>query len=199
VLYTDLKPGTCIILDGQPCVVLEYEFLRMQQRKPVVKTKLRNLISGSISEHSWQPSDDIKEAEIERQKSQFLYSHKGEFWFTEANNPKNRFSLKEEFIGSTKDFLKSNLEVVAIKFLDPEGKQASNGAGKIIGIEIPIKVDYKVVEAPPAIKGNTAQGGTKTVVIETGIRVATPLFINEGDIVRVNTSTGQYTERVEKR
>ena len=187
MLYTDLKPGTYIIVDGQPCVVLEYEFVRMQQRKPVVKTKFRNLISGSISERSFQPSDDIKEAEIERQKSQFLYQHRGEFWFTEANNPKNRFSLKEEFIGSTKDFLKSNLEVVAIKF-----------DGEIIGIELPIKVDYKVVEAPPAIKGNTAQGGTKTVVIETGARVATPLFINEGDLIKINTSNGQYVERVEK-
>ncbi len=187
MLYTDLKPGTCIVMDGQPCVVLEYEFLRMQQRKPVVKTKLRNLISGSISERSWQPSDDIKEAEIERQKSKFLYSHRGEFWFTEANNPKSRFSLKEEFIGSMKDFLKSNLEVIAIKFDD-----------KIIGIELPIKVDYKVVEAPPAIKGNTAQGGTKTVVIETGIKVAAPLFINEGDIIKINTQSGQYVERAEK-
>jgi len=187
MLYTDLKPGTYIIIGNQPYVVLEYEFLRMQQRKPVVKTKLRNLISGSISERSWQPSDDIKEAEIERQKAKFLYSHRGEFWFAEINNPKNRFSLKEEFIGSIKDFLKNNLEVTAIKFDD-----------KIISIELPIKVDYKVIEAPPAIKGNTAQGGTKTVIIETGVKVATPLFINEGDIIRINTSTGQYVERVEK-
>ena len=187
MLYTDLKPGTCVIIDSQPFVVLEYEFLRMQQRKPVVKTKLRNLISGSISERSWQPSDNIEEAEIEKQKARFLYSHRGEFWFTEISNPKNRFSLKEEFIVSIKDFLKNNLEVVAIKFDD-----------KIIGIEIPIKVDYKVVEAPPAIKGNTAQGGTKSITLETGIKISAPLFVNEGDTVRINTQTGQYVERIEK-
>jgi len=187
MLYTDLKPGTYIIVDGQPCVVLEYEFVRMQQRKPVVKTKLRNIISGSVFERSFQPSDDIKEAEIERQKSQFLYSHRGEFWFFEVGNPKNRFSLKEELIGQAKDFLKANLEISASIF-----------NGQIIGIELPIKVDYKVIEAPPAIKGNTAQGGTKTITLETGLKISAPLFVNEGDIVRVNTTTGQYTERVEK-
>ena len=187
MLYTDLKPGTYIIVDGQPCVVLEYEFVRMQQRKPVVKTKLRNIISGSVSERSFQPSDDIKEAEVEKQKAQFLYSHRGEFWFSEVGNPKNRFNLKEELIGQAKDFLKPNLEISASIF-----------NGQIIGIELPVKVDYKVIEAPPAIKGNTAQGGTKTVVIETGIKVAAPLFIKERDIIRINTSTGQYVERTTK-
>jgi len=187
MLYTDLKPGTYIIVDGQPCMVLEYEFVRMQQRKPVVKTKLRNIISGSVSERSFQPSDEIEEAEVGKTKARFLYESRGQYWFDEVGNPKNRFSLIAEEIGGEAQFLKSNLEVLAINFRN-----------KIISIELPIKVDYKVVEAPPAIKGNTAQGGTKTVIIETGIKVATPLFINEGDLIRVNTQTGQYVERVEK-
>ncbi len=186
--YTELKPGTFIIVDGQPAVVLEYDFVRMQQRKPVVKTKIKNLITGSVSEKSWQPSDDIEEAEIEKMPSKFLYQHRGEYWFSEISSPQNRFNLKEESLGSIKNFLKPNLEITALKFDD-----------KIFNIEIPVKADFKVTEAPPALKGNTAQGGTKTVIIETGAKVNTPLFINEGDIIRVNTGNGEYVERVEKK
>jgi len=201
--YSELKPGILIILDGQPIEVLESEFLRMQQRQPVMKTKLKNLISGKIVERSFQPSDSLEEAEIERFQAKFLYSHKEEFWFCEASNPpksptatggpakglgpKNRFMLKSEIIGDRDKFLKPNLEISAVKFGD-----------KIISIELPIKIDYKVVEAPPAIRGDTAQGGTKVVVIETGAKINVPLFINEGDIVRVNTQTEQYVERIEK-
>ena len=86
------------------------------------------------------------------------------------------------------NFLKSNLEITALKF-----------KGKLINIELPIKVDYKIIEAPPAIKGDTAQGGAKAVTIETGAKINVPLFIDEGDIIKVNTQTGEYVERVEKK
>ena len=185
--YSELKPGVLIILDGQPIEVLESQFLRMQQRQPVMKTKLKNLISGKIVERSFQPSDQLEEAEIERLPVKFLYSHRDEFWFCELDNPKNRFLLKSEAIGERDKFLKPNLEISAVKFGD-----------KIISIELPIKIDYKVVEAPPAIRGDTAQGGTKIVVLETGAKISAPLFINEGDIIKVNTQTATYVERAEK-
>ncbi len=186
--YNELKPGVLIILDGQPFEVLESKFLRMQQRQPAMKTKLKNLISGAVVEHSFQPGDELPEAEIEKFQAKFLYHHRGEFWFSESDNPKNRFMLKFEIITEMKKFLKPNSEITAIKFCD-----------KIISIKLPIKVDYKVTEAPPAIRGDTAQAGTKTVVIETGAKISTPLFINEGDIIRVNTETGEYVERIEKK
>lgn len=173
--------------DKQPYLVVESEFVRMQQRKPVMKTKIKNLISGKTLERSFQPSDEIEEAELEKMKAQFIYESRGEFWFHEAGNPKNRFSLKVEEIGNSIKFLKPNLEIIALKF-----------AGKIINIELPIKVDYRVVEAPPAIKGDTAQGGTKIAVIETGAKIIVPLFIQEEDIIRINTQTCEYAERVEK-
>ncbi len=185
--YTELKPGVCIVIDKQPYTVLESEFLRMQQRQPVMKTKLKNLITGKTLERSFQPSDEIEEAELTKMKSRFIYESRGDFWFDEIGNPKNRFSLKTEEIGKAAEFLKPNLEITALIFSD-----------KVINIELPIKVDYKVVEAPPAIRGDTAQGGTKVVVLETGAKVSAPLFINEGDIVRVNTQTGEYVERIEK-
>jgi elongation factor P len=185
--YNELKPGVFIVLNGQPFIVLESQFLRMQMRKPVMKAKLKNLFSGSIVERSFQQTDELEQADLERMKAKFLYSNRGEFWFCEADNQKNRFMIKEEIVGDLKKFLKPNLEAEAFKF-----------NGKIISIELPIKSDYKVVEAPPAIRGDTAQGGTKVVTIETGAKVNVPLFINEGDIIKVNTQTGDYVERVEK-
>jgi len=185
--YNELKPGIFIVLNGQPFAVLESEFLRMQQRKPVMKTKLKNLVSGSVVERSFQPSDQLEEAEMEKVKAKFLYGHRGEFWFCDANDAKKRFQLDADAVAGKENFLKANSEVEMLKFGD-----------KILSINLPVKMDYKVVEAPPGIKGDTAQGGTKVVVVETGAKISAPLFINEGDIVRVNTETGSYVERVEK-
>jgi len=196
--YSELKPGILFILDGQPYEVLESEFLRMQQRKPVMKTKIKSLVSGKIIDRSFQPSDTFEEAEVERFSVKFLYAHREEFWFCETSNPKNRFTLKSEIIGDTGKFLKPNMEISAVKFNDPAAQQAGYGAGKILNIELPIKVDYKVIEAPPAIRGDTAQGGAKVVVLETGAKISVPLFINEDDVIRINTQTEQYVERVEK-
>ena len=175
-------------MDGEPYIVLEYNFLRMQQRKPTVQTKLKNLITGKITAKSFQGSDAYPEAEIEKQPIVFLYENKDEFWFCEKNNPKNRFQLKEDILGGQGKFLKPNTEVLAYKFRE-----------KVINIELPVKIDYKVVEAPPSYKGNTATSGSKTVKLENGLAINVPMFINEGDVVRLNTETGEYVERAEKK
>lgn len=185
--YNELKPGVYIIFENDPYLVEAFEFLRMQQRKPVAKTKIKNMITGKILERNFQQSDSFEEAEIERAKSRFLYSSRGEFWFSDIDNPKNRFNLKTDIIGDAGKFLKPNMEISVLKFKD-----------KVINISLPAKVDYKIIEAPPAIKGDTAQGGVKVVIIETGAKISVPLFINEEDIIRVNTQTGEYTERAEK-
>ena len=176
------------MMDGEPYLVLEYTFLRMQQRKPTVQTKLKNLITGKIVAKSFQGSDAFQEAEIERSQITFLYTNKNKLWFCEKGNPKNRFSIKEETIANQASYLKPNTEVVAYKFGE-----------KIINIELPVKIDYKVVEAPPSYKGDTATGGSKTVKLENGLMMQVPMFINEGDVIRVNTSTGEYVERAEKK
>lgn len=185
--YNELKPGKYIILDGQPYVVLEFNFLRMQMRKPVAQTKIKNLISGKVIERTFQQTDKFEEAEIETRPIKFLYGHRGEFWFCEENNPSARFKLEENLIGNYADLMKPDSIVEAILFKD-----------KIISIKLPIKVELKVIEAPPSTKGNTAQGGTKQVKLETGAVINVPLFINERDIVKINTETKEYTERAEK-
>lgn len=185
--YNELKVGTIFLKDGEPFEVLEYAFIRMQQRKPVAQLKLRNLITGKTANYSAHQNESFEEVEIEREQIKFLYANRGEYWFSEPNNPKNRFSLKEENIGDSAKFLKPNTEVDSFKFGD-----------KIINIELPVKMDLKVTECPPSVKGNTAQGGNKMATLETGAKINVPLFINEGDVIRVNTQTGEYVERAEK-
>lgn len=192
--YGDLKKGVIFVLDGQPCEVLESGFLRMQQRKAVMQTKIKNLVTGKIVDRNWQASDEFEEAEIERRNAVFIYSKPGrppaggqEHWFHEEGNPKNRFSLSAEQLGESAKFLKPNIVVTT-----------SNFNGKVINVKLPVKMDFTVTEAPPSIKGNTAQGGNKTVEIEGGVKIAVPLFINAGDVIRVNTETGEYVERMDK-
>lgn len=184
----DLKSGIYFILEGQPYEVLESHHQKREQRRPVLKAKIRNLISGKILERNFQQSDQLEEAEVDKVKIKYLYSHRDNYWFCFEDKPSQRFSLNEVILGDNIKYLKEGLILEAILF-----------SGRVINIELPIKIDFRVVEAPPGIKGDTAQGGTKEVIIETGIRINAPLFIKEGDIIRVNTKTGQYVERVEKR
>lgn len=183
--YTDLTKGVLFIMDGAPYEVIETHFLRMQQRKAVVQTKIRNLITGKLLDRNFQASDSFEEAEVERKHAIFIYESKGQYWFHADGNPKERFSLEVDVVGDQGKFLKPNTKVTTLVF-----------DGKVIQVEIPVKMEFKVTEAPPAIKGNTAQGGSKMVTIEGGAKISAPLFINEGDMIRVNTQTGDYVERV---
>jgi len=185
--YNELKPGTCFILDGQPHLVLEFNFLRMQQRKPVAQTKIKNLITGKVVEKTFQQTDKLEEAEIEIKPVKFLYANRGEFWFCEPDDPSKRFKLKENVIRDYVDLMKPNSVIEIMVFNN-----------QTIGVKMPIKMELKVIEAPPAVRGDTAQGGTKQVKLETGAVINAPFFINEGDVVRINTQTREYVERVKK-
>ncbi|MEK7559819.1 MAG: hypothetical protein AAB522_00760 [Patescibacteria group bacterium] len=186
--YTDLTKGTIFVMNGEPYEVLEYAFLRMQQRRPTVQTKLRNLISGKISTQTFQQSDSFAEANIEKELVVFIYSSRGEHYFHKKSDKSARFSLGDEILGDKAKFLKPNIECIAYKFGD-----------KIINLELPVKIDYLVAEAPPSYKGDTAAGGSKSVVLENGLQINVPMFINEGDTIRVNTQSGEYSERAEKK
>jgi elongation factor P len=183
--YNEITLGKVIIFDNEPWEVIGSHVFRKQQRKPVNATKLRNLITGRVTEYSFHQSEKAEEADLEFKDIKFIYVQKEEYWFHEDGDPSKRFSLKEEQIGYGSKFLKKDAIAKAMLFQD-----------KIIGIKMPIKVDLKVVEAPPNMKGNTAQGGNKVVKVETGATVNAPLFINEGDTIVVNTENGEYVARV---
>ena len=183
--YNEIKERKYIIFDNEPYEVLSSHVFRKQMRKPVNATKLRNLISGRVVEHSFGAQDKAEEAEIEDKEVKFLYFNKGEWWFCESEDPSKRFQLSEEVLGDARKFLKANTLVDAKVFDE-----------KIFGIDLPIKVELKVTDAPPAVRGDTAKGGNKVITLETGATITAPMFINEGDIVRANTTTGEYVERV---
>lgn len=189
--YNEIVPKKCVVMDGEPYEVLSSHVFRKQMRKPVNATKLRNMITGRVMEYSFAQSEKAEEAEIEERDIKYLYTNKGEYWFCEAGDPSKRFSLTSEMVGDAARFMKANSLVVALSFVYGD-------ESRLIGVRLPIKVDLAVKEAPPSIKGNTAQGGNKLVVLETGASVNAPLFVNEGDIIRVNTETGEYVERVSK-
>ena len=183
--YNEITPRTHIIYENEPWEVLSSQVSRKQSNKPVNRTKIKNLISGRVIEHTFHASDKVEEADMGSRTIKYLYSNKGEFWFSEEDDPRKRFSLPEAIAGDKIKFLKENSLIDALTFEE-----------NIIGIKLPVKVELKVTEAPPGIKGDTAGGGTKQVTLETDAVVTTPLFINEGDMIRVNTETGEYVERV---
>jgi len=183
--YNEIRERKYIVYENEPYEVLTSHVFRKQQRKPVNATKLKNLITGSVKEISFHVSEKVEEAEIDSKEIKFLYSNKGEYWFCEPNDPSKRFPLKEEVVGPAGKFLKANTVVDILSF-----------QGRHVGLKLPIKVELKVVEAPPAVKGDTAKGGTKQAKLETGATINVPLFINEGEIIRINTETGDYVERV---
>lgn len=185
--YFELRAGIQFVFEGQPYQVLEFRQMGKAQDVVVAQTKIKNLITGKVLTKNFHQGDMFEAADVERMQAKFIYAHRGKFIFSHLKNPANRFELTGEQIGDAAKFLRTNEEVQALVFKE-----------KIINISLPIKVQLKVAEAPPSIKGDTAQGGSKAVTLETGAVVHVPLFIEMNDIVEVNTETEEYIRRVEK-
>jgi elongation factor P len=185
--YNEILSKKIINYNNEPYEVLSAHIFRMQQRKPVNQTKLRHLVSGKVIEISFHQNETVTEADIETMRAKYLYTNRGESWFAESSNPKNRFAFPEEVVHDKVQWLTPNSEVDILTYEE-----------KPMTVTIPVKVDLEVKDAPPAVKGNTVSGGTKLAILSTGATVNVPLFINPGDIVRINTDSGEYTERMEK-
>ncbi len=185
--YNEIKERKYIIYDGAPYEVLSSKIGSKGGYKAVNVTKLKNLITGKVVEISFHQSERVEEADIEFKEAKFLYTSKGQFWFCNPKNPADRFKLEEDVIGMPAKFMKANSIVETMVFED-----------KIIGVHLPIKVDLKVTEAPPAVRGDTSSGATKQITLESGAIINAPLFITEGEIITVNTVDGQYVSRAGK-
>ncbi len=183
--YNEITERKYVVLDGQPYEILTSHVARTQQRKPTNQVKAKNLITGKLADFTFRSSDKAKEADISKKDIKYLYTSRGEIWFCEEKDPSKRFKLTEELIGPAVRFLKPNSLVEALIFNE-----------QVIGVKLPVKVDLKVTEAPPAVKGDTAKGGNKVITLETGATINAPLFVKEGDTVRINTDTGEYTDRL---
>jgi elongation factor P len=162
--------------------------MKKAQREGIAQVKMKNLVSGKVIESSFHSADKFEEADSSLQKLQakYLYNHRGRFFFSEQGDPAKRFDLSLEQVGEGVRFLKPNTMIETLLF-----------NGKIISISLPIKVHLRVTEAPPGVRGDRAQGGLKTVVLETGAQINVPLFVEQDDVIEVNTQTGEYTRRAE--
>ncbi len=178
------KVGVIIQFDNSPYQVVYSQHARTAQRKPFVRTKLKNLITGQILEKTFNGSDRIQEPDVEKSKASFLYAEGDKFFFMDSESYE-QFFLTKNSLGGREKFLKEGLEVRTLIF----NKEPVN-------IELPTKIDLRVVESPPSIKGNSATTPTKVVLLETGAEISAPIFIKKDDVIRVNAETGEYVERV---
>ena len=187
--YSEIREKKIIIYDDEPCEVIESHVARTQQREPQNQVKLKSLISGKTIAATFHVSESADEADVEKKDITFLYSNKGEYWFCDPNDKSNRFKLDVGLIGTAAKFLKQNGNATALVWTN------NNDEEKIIKVTLPIKVNFKVKVAPPAVRGDTSKGGNKMITLENGATLNAPMFINEGDVVTINTETGEYVER----
>lgn len=180
----EIRVGLALDINGQPYQVLWADFMRTAQRKPVMRTKMRNLITGQVLEQTFKPGDKLTEADLERNKANFMYREGETFNFMD-NDTFEQFTFTKEQIGEISNYVKEGSDVDILKY-----------NGKPVSVSLPPKADLLVTEAPPGVKGDSASNVFKQVTVETGYQVNVPLFIKEGDMIRVNTGTGEYVERV---
>ena len=181
--FNQIKTGKVIKVNELPYVIVKTDHHKMGRGGAVLKIKCRNLINGNILERTYQGAEKAEEAETETKKANFMYKDKDEAYFMD-NESFEQFSLSLESIGDKEGFLKEGTDVSVLYFND-----------KPVSIDLPIKMDFKVVSAPPSVRGNSAGNVTKQVELETGALINVPLFIDEGDIIRLNTDSGEYVER----
>ncbi len=187
VEYNQVLSKKTVEMNGDPYLVLSSDIAKKDRQKASNTVRMKNLRTGQVIEKTLHQSDVLQDAFITKREVKYLYANRGEFWFCEPNNPKERFNLPTDVIGDMAKYVTENSLVEAIEYDD-----------KIMSINTPIKVELKVKEAPDAVKGNSSGGATKEVILETGHNIHVPMFINAGDIIAVNTESGLYSERIEK-
>ncbi len=187
VEYNQVLPKKTVEMDGDPYLVLSSNIAKKDRQKASNNVRMKNLRNGNVIERTLHQSDVLQEADITKREVKYLFHNKGEYWFCEPNDPKARFKLEDDVVGDLDKFVMGNSLVEAIVFDDV-----------IMSVVIPVKVELKVKESAEAVKGNTSGNATKEAILETGYKVQVPQFINQGDIIAVNTESGSYSERIEK-
>lgn len=182
--FSDLKgTGQIIKYNGDPYQIIWSNFMRTAQRKPVIQAKLRNLMTGKVMEYSFKYGEKIEEADVSKRKCQYLYNDDEGAHFMDPESFET-IVVPKTLVEDQVKFLKEGSDTTIMFF-----------ENRPIALDLPIKIDLKVIETSPGVKGDTATGGNKPATLETGHVVNVPLFIKEGDVVRVNTQSGAYVER----
>jgi elongation factor P len=180
----ELRKGTTFTMDGDIYKVLEYQHHKPGRGKAIIRTKIRNLRTGAIIDKNFTSGDRVQNIRIDRVEVQYLYSD-GEFYHFMNTETYEQPALPAAILGEAVDYLTENM-TLTLSFYE----------GEPIDVILPTAVELQVTDAPLAIAGDTASGATKQVTLETGLKVTVPLFVEEGDIIRVDTRTGEYVTRV---
>jgi elongation factor P len=179
----DFKNGKAIIIDGKPCLIIEFQHVKPGKGGAFVRTKIRDIRTGRVNDLTFRSGEKFDEVRIETKEMQFLYSDGDEYHFMD-NSDYNQIALSAEALGSAAQWLKEN-----------DTAQLMYAGEELIGVEPPMFVTLEVVQTEPGFKGDTVQGGTKPATLETGAVVQVPMFINNGDVLKIDTRDGRYITR----
>ena len=180
----EFRNGTTFEMDSQVFKIVEFQHVKPGKGAAFVRTKLKNVMTGAVLERTFNPTEKVQEAQIERKDMQYLYSD-GEMYYFMDNETYEQLPLGKDDLGDTLNYLTDNMMVKVVSY-----------KGKVFGVEPPIFVELEVTYTEPGFKGDTSTGATKPATLQTGYVVNVPLFVNIGDKVRIDTRTGEYMERV---
>lgn len=182
----ELRKGSKIVIDGDPCLVVEYQFVKPGKGQALYKCRIKNMTTGAQWEKTWRSGEKFEKADLEEHRVQYLYND-GEIFHFMNNESYDQFEMSAELVGDAANFLYENLNVDMLFF-----------EGKPMDLTLPNFVELEIVQSDPGIKGDTASNTTKPATLSTGYVIQVPLFVNEGEWIKVDTRTGAYSERVKK-
>ncbi len=185
-MYTvsDLRKGLTIVIDGDPHVVTTFEFVKPGKGQAMYRTRLRNMITGAITDRTYRSGDSFEQATLDRRNMQYLYKDEHNYYFMDNDNYE-QVAIEEDALGDAKNYLKDSITVDVLFF-----------RGHAIGVDAPTFVNLRVVEASPWAKGDTSSTDSRLVKVETGYELRVPPFVGEGELIQIDTRTGQYVTRV---
>jgi elongation factor P len=179
----DFRKGLKIELNGEPFIIVDFLHVKPGKGGAFVRTTLKSLITGNVLDRTFRSGEKVDKPDLEEKAMQYLYESDGQYHFMDTETYE-QFFLTEDQLGESRYYLQENVEVEVLFH-----------NGKAIGVEVPMFVELKVAATEPGVRGDTASGGSKPATLETGMTVQVPLFINEGDVLKIDTRTGKYIER----
>lgn len=180
----DFRKGLKIEINGEPFIIVDFLHVKPGKGGAFVRTTLKSLLGGNVIDRTFRSGEKVDKPDLEEKTMQYLYESDGQFFFMDSETYDQSF-LTEDQLGDSKYYLQENVEI-AVLFHN----------GKPIGVDVPMFVELRVASTEPGVKGDTAGGATKPATLETGMSVQVPLFINEGDVLKIDTRTGKYIERI---
>jgi len=180
------RKGLKIEFNGDPYIIIDFQHIKPGKGNAFVRTRIKSLINGNVIDHNFRAGDKVDTPDLEQKEMQYLYRQDDDYYFMEAKTYE-QVTVNKEYLGDAPDYMMEHSQVSILYY-----------QGHPIGVEIPNFVELKVIETEPATRGDTVSGATKNATLKTGKMIKVPLFINIGDLIKIDTRSGEYVERVNK-